>query len=94
MSSRNIDLNDPVDVVPAEVGISVGRQDLEHAVLHAQDGDVERAAAEVVDRDEAVAASPEAVGERGRRRLVDDADHVEPAMRPASRVACRWLSLK
>ena len=32
----------------------------------------------------------EAVGERGRRRLVDDAQHVSPAIRPASLVACRW----
>jgi hypothetical protein len=38
--------------------------------------------------------APVAVGERRRRRLVDDADHVEAGDLPASFVACRWLSLK
>ena len=47
------------------------------AVLDAENRDVEGAAAEVVDGDDAGVALVEAVGERGRRRLVDDAQHVE-----------------
>ena len=66
-----------VDVVAAEVRVAVGRQHLEHAVLDAQDRDVERAAAEVVDGDEAGVPLVEAVGQRRRRRLVDDAQHLE-----------------
>ena len=40
-------------------------------------GNVEGAAAEVVDRDGALLRLVEAVGERGRGRLVDDAQHFE-----------------
>ena len=43
-----------VEVVAAEVRVAVGGQHLEDAVLHAQDRDVEGAAAEVVDRDHAL----------------------------------------
>ena len=68
----------PVEVVAAEVRVAVRRQDLEDAVLHAQDRDVERAAAEVVDGDEPLADALQTVRERGRRRLVDDAHDVEP----------------
>jgi hypothetical protein len=42
-----------------------------------EDGDVERAAAQVEHRDRAVHVLAEPVGERRGRRLVDDADHVE-----------------
>ena len=51
-----------VDVVAAEVRVAVGRQHLEDAVLDAQDRDVERAAAEVVDGDDAARCAG-----RGRR---------------------------
>ena len=66
-----------VEVVAAQMRVAVGRQDLEDPVLHAQDRDVERAAAEVVDGDHALAEPLQAVGERGGGRLVDDADDVE-----------------
>ena len=66
-----------IDVVAAEMRVAVGRQHLEHAVLDAQNRDVEGAAAEVVDGDDAGVALVEAVGERRRRRLVDDAQHFE-----------------
>ena len=52
-----------IDVVAAEVRVAVGRQHLEDAVLDAEDRDVERAAAEVVDRDRRRRAAC-----RGRRR--------------------------
>ena len=67
-----------VEVLAAEERVAVGGEHLELALAvdvgDLDDRDVERAAAEVVHRDLAVAARlVEAVGERGRRRLVDDA---------------------
>ena len=64
-----------VEVFAAEEGVAVGRLHLEHAVADLQDRDVEGAAAEVVHRDGAGLRLVEAVGERGRGRLVDDAQH-------------------
>jgi hypothetical protein len=58
-------------------GVAVGRLHLEHAVADLEDRDVERAAAEVVDGDRLVLLLVEAVGERRRGRLVDDALDVE-----------------
>ena len=66
-----------IDVVAPEVRIAVGGQHLEHAVLDFQDGNVEGAAAQVVHRDGAAIAFVEPVRERCRRRLVDDAEHLE-----------------
>jgi hypothetical protein len=83
-----------VEVVAAQVGVAVGRAHLEHAVADLEDRDVERAAAQVVDRDLLVRLLVETVGQRGRGRLVDDALDVEAAMRPASFVAWRCESLK
>ena len=66
-------VHDPdVEVVAAEVRVAVGRLDLEDAVAELEDRDVEGAAAEVVDGDLLVLLLVEAVGERRRRRLVDD----------------------
>jgi hypothetical protein len=66
-----------VDVVAAEVRVAVGRDDLHDVVADLEDRDVERAAAEVVDGDDLVLLLVEAVGERRRGRLVDDALDVE-----------------
>ena len=74
-------VHDPVvEVVAAQVGVAVGRDDLDHVLADLEDRDVEGAAAEVVDRDDLllVAALVEAVGERGGGRLVDDALDLEP----------------
>ena len=52
--------------------------DLEDALAELEHGHVERAAAEVEDEDHLLGAFlVEAVGERGRGGLVDDAQHVE-----------------
>jgi hypothetical protein len=83
-----------VEVVPAEVGVAVRGLHLHDALAHLEDRDVEGAAAEVVDGDRLVLLLVEAVGERGRGRLVDDAQHLEPAIWPASFVAWRCESLK
>jgi hypothetical protein len=56
----------------------VGRLDLEHAVADLEHRHVEGAAAEVEHQDRLVLALlVEAVGERGRGGLVDDAQHLE-----------------
>ena len=66
-----------VEVLAAEEGVAVGRLDLEHAVADLEDRHVERAAAQVIDRDDAALALVHAVGERRRGRLVDDAQDLE-----------------
>jgi len=66
-----------VEIFAAEEGVAVGRLHLEHAVADLENRNVEGAAAEVVDRDHAGLALVEPVGERCRRRLVDDAQHFE-----------------
>ncbi len=75
-------VDDPVDrgvvpVVAAEVGVAIGGLDFENAVADFEHGDVEGAAAEVVDGDLFVLLLVETVGERGGGRLVDDAEHFE-----------------
>ena len=66
-----------VDVVAAEVGVAAGGDDFEDALVELEDGDVEGAAAEVVDGDEAVFLFVEAVGEGGGGGFVDEAEDVE-----------------
>ena len=77
------DFGEPtVEVVAAEAGIAVGRQHLEDAAAELQDGDVEGAAAEVVDRDRALVGPVEPVRQRGRGRLVHETQHLEPREPP------------
>ena len=64
---------------------------LEDAVVEHEDRDVERAAAEVVDRERAVLLAVEAVRERRRGRLVEQAQHVEPGEPPG---VLRGLALR
>ena len=66
-----------VEVVAAQVGVAVGGLDLDDAFADFEDGDIEGAAAEVVDGDGLVLLLVEAVGQRGRGGLVDDALDVE-----------------
>jgi len=68
-----------VEVLAAEVGVAGGRAHFEDPLRELQDRDVEGTAAQVVDRDPAIAgAAVESVSERGRGRLVEDAQHLEP----------------
>ena len=76
-SSTSQSMTALVEVVATEVGVAVGRPDLEGALADLEDRDVEGAAAEVVDGDDFLALLVEAVGQRRRRRLVDDAQHLE-----------------
>jgi hypothetical protein len=66
-----------VDVVSAEVGVAAGGDDFEDAFVELEDGDVEGAAAEVVDGDDAVLLLVEAVCERGGGGFVDETEDVE-----------------
>ena len=78
-----------VPVVTTEVGVAVGRFDFENAIADFQHGNIERATAQVIHRDFFVLLLVQTVGKRRRRRLVDDAQDFEPAILPASLVACR-----
>ncbi len=74
--------NEPVDdalveIVAAQVRVAVGRFDLDDAFAHFEDGNVERAAAEVVHGDGLVLLLVEPVGQSSRRGLVDDALYFE-----------------
>ena len=77
------EMDDPhVEVLAAEEGVAVGREHLELALAidlgDLDDRDVEGAAAQVVHGDLAIAALlVEAIGQRRRGRLVDDALDVE-----------------
>ena len=67
-----------VEIVAAQMCVAGRRADLEDAIAHVEDRDVERAAAEIEDQDGLVFLLVEPVGERGGRRLVDDPQHVQP----------------
>src|SRR5207249_1611018 len=60
-----------------EPGVATRREDLEDAATQPEDRDVEGPAAEIVDRDDALVLLVEAVGERSRRRLVHQTEHLQ-----------------
>ena len=64
-----------VEVFAAQERVAIRGLHFEHAVADLKDRNIERAAAKVVDRDGAGLLLVEAVSERGRGRLVDDAQH-------------------
>ncbi len=66
-----------VEVFATQEGVAVGRLDLEEAVVDLEDGHVEGAAAQVIDRDGVAVLLVQAIGQRRRGRLVDDAQHFE-----------------
>ena len=79
-----------VEVVTAQTGIAAGSQHREGAVLDLDDGDIEGAAAEVVDQDLLGCFVVESVGHGCGGRLVDDAQDIQA--RDAARVL-RGLAL-
>ena len=67
-----------VEIIAAQSGVSMGGQDLKDAVVELENGKVEGAATQVVHRDLGVFLElVETVGERRRRRLIDDALDLE-----------------
>ena len=74
---REVGDHPQVEVLAAQEGVAVGGLHLEHAVADLEHRHVERAAAQVVDRDDAALALVHAVGKGSRGRLVDDAQNVE-----------------
>ncbi len=71
-----------VPVVATEVVVTVGGLDLDDALANFQQRDVEGATAEVEHQDGLLAlALVQAVGQRGRGRLVDDPQHVQAGNR-------------
>ena len=67
-----------VEVVAAEVGVAVAGQDFDDAVLDPDDADVERTAAQVVHQKFPVGGVVGLVDEGSGRRLMDDANHLQP----------------
>ena len=80
-----------VKVVAAEVVVARRGEDLDDAGGNVEDGDIERAAAKVIDHDLLLGLFVDAVGEGGGGRLVDDALDVQP--RDLARVL-RGLTLR
>ena len=66
-----------VDVVAAQVRVAVGGLHFHHAFAHFQDGNVEGAAAEVVDGNGFVLLLVKPVGQRRGRGLIHDAQNFE-----------------
>ena len=68
----------PVEILSPEKGVSRGRQHLEQPLLDLEDGNIERAPAEIVDGDGLIACVLHSVGQRRGGRLVDDPEDLEP----------------
>jgi hypothetical protein len=83
-----------VEVVTTEVGCHPPSSGPRRRVADLQDADVERPASEVEHQHGLVLAFVEPVRQRRGGGLVDDPQHLDTAIRPASLVACRWASLK
>ena len=66
-----------VDIVAAQMRVAVGAMHFEDAFVQLEDRDIEGAAAQIVDRDDAFFLAIESVGQRRGRRLVDQAQHFE-----------------
>src|SRR5690606_33392512 len=62
-----------IEVIATQGGVTAGGLHLEHPVDQLEDGDVEGAAAQVVDREVSLASLVEAVGQGRGGRLVDEA---------------------
>ena len=80
-----------VEVVAAQSGVAVARPHLHDPAVQLDDGDIEGAAAQVVDRDDlALVATVQPIGQGGRCRLVDDALYAEAGQ--LTGLACRLAS--
>ena len=84
-----------VEVVPAERRVAAGGLHLEHTGRELEDGDVEGAATEVIDRVRPFRALVEAIGERRGRRLVEQPQYLQPRQpaRVLGRLALRIVEV-
>ena len=85
-----------VPVVAAQVRVAVGRFHFENAVADFEHRNIERAAAQIVNRDLLVLLLVETVSERSRGRFVDDAQNFEAGdlARVFGRVALRVVEIR
>ena len=72
-----------IEIFATQEGVAVGRFDFEQAVVDFQNGDVERAATKVIDRDGFGFFLVQTVGQSSGCRFVDDAQHFK-----AGNLAC------
>ena len=68
---------DDVEVLTAEVSVSVGGLDFEGATLEFEDGDIERSTAQVIDGHNVFTRLVHTVSNGGSGGLVDDTEHIE-----------------
>jgi hypothetical protein len=80
--------------LPANEGVAVSRLHLEHAVADSENGNIERAAAEVIDRTRAGLVLVQPVGERSRRRRIDCAEAARARRGDCSRLGCFAVALR
>ena len=69
--------NHLVEIITTKVSVARGRQNFEDTIANLQNGHVERAAPEVKNQNTFVTLFVEAVGQRSRCGLVDDAQHLK-----------------
>ena len=69
--------NHLVEIITTKVSVARGRQNFEDTIANLQNGHVKRAAPEVKNQNAFVALFVEAVGQRSRCGLVDDAQHLK-----------------
>ena len=67
-----------INVIAAEVGVAVRGLHFHHALADFQDGNVERAAAEIIYGNRLILLLVQSVGQRRCRRLVDDSQDLQP----------------
>ncbi|MNZ84135.1 NAD-specific glutamate dehydrogenase [compost metagenome] len=68
-----------VKVVASQRGIPAGSQHFEHAAAQPQNGNIKGTAAQIVHRDNAFLPGIQAIGNRRRRRFVQQTQHVQPS---------------
>ncbi|EIM97742.1 NAD-specific glutamate dehydrogenase [Paraburkholderia hospita] len=85
-----------IEVVAAERRIAARREYFENALRELQNGQIERAAAKVVHRVQTFRAVIETVGDRGRRRLVQQTQHVQAGETRGilGRLALRFVEIR
>lgn len=72
------DKND-IEVLPTKMGVSIGRLDLEYALLNFEDGNVESTTTKIEDSDDTILILVETIGQRGSRRLIYNTENVQPS---------------